>query len=131
MQLQHSIGIRSQADNMAPAPLELSTRAPLEASHDLEDPDQTLQIWNIVTQSLCISLTTIFFTLRIYCRIRIQGKVGREDCKSSGWGCAQKVVCVKVSRGSPVLVPLDRDMFGCMGRRDWTDDGARTLLMAR
>lgn len=48
---------------------------------DFENPNRNVQVWNIVAQSLCISLTSIFFLMRMYCRVLLQKTMGAEDCK--------------------------------------------------
>ncbi|PGG99029.1 hypothetical protein AJ80_09419 [Polytolypa hystricis UAMH7299] len=50
---------------------------------NFENPERSLNQWNIVTQALCISLTTVFFALRMYTRKCIHGNFNRED-----WTCA-------------------------------------------
>ncbi|PGH01384.1 hypothetical protein AJ79_07925 [Helicocarpus griseus UAMH5409] len=49
---------------------------------DFSRPKEPLQIWNDVTQSLCICFTTIFFVSRMYVRLCINRGFGRED-----WAC--------------------------------------------
>lgn len=46
---------------------------------NFENPNNTVQTWNIITQSLCIGLTTIFFVLRMYTRVLVQKTVNLED----------------------------------------------------
>jgi hypothetical protein len=48
---------------------------------NFEHPDREVGTFNIITQSLCITFTSIFFLLRMYIKIYIHKTLGREDCE--------------------------------------------------
>lgn len=92
---------------MATTDIQPGLDPPPGVESNFDNPDRTVQTWNIVTQSLCISLTTILFAFRIYCRVVLQKTVNIEDCESVCLPC-------RCFFGKPTN-PLNRGVFDSMG----------------
>lgn len=43
--------------------------------------DQSIHIINYVTQSLCMGFMTIFFSLRVFARLKVLNGFATEDCE--------------------------------------------------
>lgn len=65
----------------AAAQTEAALTPPSGIESNFNGPGEALHMWNLITQGLCISLTSIIFLLRMYVRVCVNKGFGREDCK--------------------------------------------------
>ncbi|EEH36837.2 hypothetical protein PAAG_07255 [Paracoccidioides lutzii Pb01] len=75
---------------------------------NLDGTKEALHIWNLVTQGLCISFTSLFFFLRMYVRIYINRGFGREDLGKYGGGSHQWNV------PKEDFIPFNKTVYGTM-----------------
>ncbi|OJD14468.1 hypothetical protein AJ78_05179 [Emergomyces pasteurianus Ep9510] len=100
---------------------------PLGFKSNFEGPEGALHIWNLITQGLCISLTSIFFLLRMYVRLNVNRGFGREDwCCSLAWflGIGYSIIAILMGEyggGSHQwnvpksdFVPFNKTVYGTM-----------------
>ncbi|EEQ89378.2 uncharacterized protein BDCG_04498 [Blastomyces dermatitidis ER-3] len=100
---------------------------PLGIESNFDGQEEALHVWNLVTQGLCISLTSIFFFLRMYVRVYVNRGFGREDwCCSLAWflGVGYSIIAILMGKygggyhqwdvPKSDIVPFNKTVYGTM-----------------